>query len=100
MQAVSQQVPSREQVVPETHPAATVLQVCPCLLLQAPVESQVPAQRPLGSSMLLAATQLWLLVSHVMHIPVQSLFVQQPDEAMQTVVLPLVQDLVVDPVHE
>jgi hypothetical protein len=48
----------------------------------------------------LAATQVWLLVSHAMHVPVQSLFVQQPEEAMQTVVLPLVHDLVVEPLHE
>jgi hypothetical protein len=100
LQSVSQQYPSGEQLVPEMHPAATVAQVCPCLLLQAPVESQVPAQRPLGSSMLLAAAQVWLLVSHAMHVPVQSLFVQQPEEAMQTVVLPLVHDLVVEPLHE
>jgi hypothetical protein len=99
MQAVLQQYPSGEQLVPETHPAATVLQVCPCLLLQAPLESQVPAQRPLGSSMLLAAAQVWLLVSQVMHVPVQSLFVQQPVVGMQTVVLPIVQDFVVEPVQ-
>ena len=49
-QAVSQQTPSGEQVVPPTQPAATVWQVCPCLLLHVPVPSQVPAQRPFGSS--------------------------------------------------
>lgn len=89
-----QQIPSGEQVVPEVQPAATVLQVCPCLLLHAPVESQVPAQRPLGSSTLLAAMQLWLVESQLMQVPVQSLFVQHPVVEMQSVVLPEVQDLV------
>jgi hypothetical protein len=94
VQAVLQQIPSGEQVVLETQPAATVLQVCPCLLLHAPAESQVPAQRPLGSSTFLAATQVWVVESQLMQVPVQSLFVQHPAVEMQTVVLPEVQDLV------
>ena len=49
--------------------------------------------------MFLAAAQVWLLVSQVMQVPVQSLFVQQPVVGMQTVVLPLVHDLVVEPVQ-
>jgi hypothetical protein len=49
--------------------------------------------------MLLAATQAWVLVSQAWQVPVQSLLVQQPLVGMQTVVPPLVQDLVV-PVHE
>lgn len=57
VQAVLQQYPSCEQVVPPTQPPVTVLQTCPCLLLQAPLASQVPAQRPLGSSCPVAATQ-------------------------------------------
>jgi hypothetical protein len=76
-QAVLQQYPSGEQGAVEMQPAATVLQVCPSLLLQAPVESQVPAQRAFGSSMLLAATQLWLVELHIMQVPVQSLLMQQ-----------------------
>jgi hypothetical protein len=42
-QAVSQQVLSGEQNVPARHPPAVVEQSCPCLLLQAPWPSQVPA---------------------------------------------------------
>ena len=75
-------------------PAATVLQVWPCLLMQAPVASQVPAQRPFGSSMLLAAAQAWLVGSQTMHVPVQSALVQQPLVGMQTVLPPVVHDLV------
>ena len=60
VQALSQQIPSGEQVVPLTQPAATVTQAWPFLLLQVPVASQVPAQRPLGSSALTAETQVWL----------------------------------------
>ena len=82
-------------MLPETHPPATVLQVCPCLLLQAPDASHVPAQRPLGSCSLLAATQVWLAESHVIQVPVQSLFVQQPAVGIQVVVPLTVQDFVV-----
>jgi hypothetical protein len=72
-------------------PLATALQACPCLLLQAPLVSHVPAQRPLGSSSFLAATQVWLLGSHAMQVPVQSLLAQQGVPAMQAP--PVVQDL-------
>lgn len=80
-------------------PAATVVQVCPCLLLQTPLASQVPAQRPLGSFALFTATQVWLVVSQDVHAVLQSLLVQQPVEGMQVVVLPTVQELV-EPVQE
>ena len=79
-------------------PPETVLQSCPCRALQAPLASHVPAQRPLGSSMLVAATQAWLLVLHIMQLPAQSLFVQQPLVGMHTVPPPPVHDLV-DPVQ-
>jgi hypothetical protein len=92
-QAVLQQYPSGEQVVPEMHKPGTVLQSCPCLLLQAPVESQVPAQRPLGSSSFVAATQA-CAVLHVMHVPVQSLLAQQAEVAIHVVLPPAVQDFV------
>lgn len=92
--AVSQHTPSGEQVVPETHPPATVLQVCPCLLLHAPDESHVPAHRPFGSSMPLAGTHAWVDVSHFTHEPVQSLLLQHAVMGMQVVVEPTVQDFV------
>ena len=94
VQAVLQQYPSGEQVVPEMHNPGTVLQSCPGLLLQAPLESQVPAQRPLGSSSLVAATQLWLVWLQVLQVPEQSLSLQQLPVAMQVVVVPTVQDCV------
>jgi hypothetical protein len=50
-----------------------VLHVCPRLLLQAPAASQVPAQRPVGSSLLITATQVWLVAAQVWHSPGQSL---------------------------
>ena len=40
-----------------------------------------------------------MVVSQDVQVAVQSLFVQQPPEGMQTVVLPLVHDLVVDPLQ-
>ena len=80
------------------HPAATVVQVCPCLLLHAPAESQVPAQRPLGSFAFFTATQAWLVVSHDVQAAVQSVLVQHPVIGMHVVVPPIVQDFVV-PVH-
>ena len=80
------------------HPPEVAVQDCPLVLLQAPVASQVPAQRPFGSDVLRAATQVWLLLSQLMHVPVQSEVVQQPVVGMQTVALPVVQDLV-DPVQ-
>jgi hypothetical protein len=48
--------------------------------------------------MLLAATQVWLLASQVMQVPVQSAFVQHPVVGMQTVLLPVVQEFV-DPLQ-
>jgi hypothetical protein len=86
------------QTEPAMQPPEVAVQDCPLVLLQAPLASHVPAQRPFGSSMLLAATQVWLPLSQDMHVPVQSASVQQPVLGMQTVVLPLVQDLV-DPVQ-
>ena len=97
VQALSQQVPSGEQVVPLAHPPPTVWQVCPCLLLHAPVASHVPAHTP-GSSWFLTAVHTpfvhvwqapaqslrfvhpthWLLVmSHVAAVPAQYLFAVQ-----------------------
>ena len=76
------------------HPPETALQSCPCRPLQAPLASQVPAQRPLGSSMLLTAAHVCVVVLQAMHDPVQSAFVQQPLVGMQTAVLPVVHDLV------
>jgi hypothetical protein len=99
-QAVLQQKPSGEQKLPATHPPAVVVQGCPCLLLHAPVASQVPAQRPLGSAAPLTATQLCVLVLHVMQLLPQSLFVQQaPVAARQTVVPPVVHEFGVDPLQ-
>jgi hypothetical protein len=98
LQALSQQYPST-QVVPAMHPAATVVHVCPCLLLHVPAASHVPAHRPLGSFMLLTGAQACAVVSQVVQVAVQSVFVQQPPIGMQIVVPPMVQDLVV-PVHE
>lgn len=95
-QALLQQTLSAQNPVMQS-PATE--HVCPCLALQAPAESHVPAQRPFGSSMLLAAAHVWVLVLHIMQLPVQSLFVQQPVDGMQTVVVPDVHDLVV-PVQE
>jgi hypothetical protein len=94
VQAVLQQTPSGEQVVPEMQPPEAVVQVCPCLLLHAPALSQVPAQRPFGSSMLLAATQAWVEASHFIQVPGQSVSLQQAVSGMQLVVEPIVQDLV------
>jgi hypothetical protein len=48
-QAVLQQWLSAEQVVVEMHPPAIVVHVCPCLLLQDPVASQVPGQLSVSS---------------------------------------------------
>jgi len=58
-QAWSQQYPSGLQGDPATQPPVVVPQVWPRLLLQAPVASQVPAQRPLGSSLPITAAQVW-----------------------------------------
>jgi hypothetical protein len=66
------------------------------LLLQAPLESQVPAQRPFGSSSFVAATQVCVPVLQATQLPVQSPFVQHPVDGMQLVVPPAVQDFMVD----
>jgi hypothetical protein len=60
------------------------------LLLQAPVASQVPLHRPLGSSMPTAATQAWA-AEQSLQVPVQSLFLQQAPAGMQVTVAPTVQ---------
>jgi hypothetical protein len=85
--------------VPETQPAATVLQVCPCLLLHIPLASQVPAHRPFGSLAFLTATHAWVVVSQLVQAAVQSVSLQQAVAAMQIVVPAIVQDFMV-PVHE
>ena len=72
---------------------------CPCFALQAPFASQVPVQRPFGSSIPFTAVHMWLVLSHLMQLPVQSLFEQHPEVGMQTVVDPVVHALGVDPVH-
>ena len=72
------------------------MQVCPCLLLQAPLLSQVPTQRPFGSSWFVVATQVCVVALQVMQVPVQSLLVQQPVDAMQVVVPPAVHDFMPD----
>ena len=76
--------------MPSTHPAVTVEQSCPRLLLHTPVALQVPAQRPVGSSMLTAATQAW--AEQTLHAPAQSASLQHPPGAMQVTVVPEVQD--------
>ena len=55
----------------------------------------MPVQRPLGSASLLAATQVWLVGSHAMQVPVQSLLVQQSPLGMHVVVPPTVHAVVV-----
>jgi hypothetical protein len=72
-QAWSQQTPSGAQVVPVRHPLVPVCwQLCPCLLLHAPAESQVPGQAPGPvSSWFLTAVQTPL--EHAWHMPGQSL---------------------------
>ena len=69
------------------------------MLLHAPLASQVPAQRPLGSAAFLTATHAWLVVSQTVQVAVQSALVQHPLLGMQVVEPPVVQDFVV-PVHE
>ena len=96
VQELLQQILSAQKVVTQSEPAE---HACPCFALQAPLELQVPAQRPFGSSIPFTATQAWLAVSHIMQVPVQSLFEQQPVLGMHTVVEPVVHALVVDPVQ-
>jgi hypothetical protein len=82
VQALSQQYWSGEQVVPATHPAATVRQACPRLLLHAPVESHVPAQKPKSSWPLSA---VHAPPAHVWHAPEQSLRLRHPVHLLVTV---------------
>lgn len=96
VQAVLQQTPSAQ--FPVTHWAAAV-QGWPCFVLHAPLASHVPAQRPVGSSMPLTATQAWLVVLHVAQLPGQSRLVQHPVLGMHIVAPAIVQD-VVEPAHE
>jgi hypothetical protein len=91
--ARSQQTPSGVHVVPSTHPPPVIWQFCPRLLLQAPDASQVPVQRPVGSSVLVAGTQAWL-AEHERQVPAQSALVQQALEGMQIESPPTVQDFV------
>jgi hypothetical protein len=72
VQAVSQQIPSAQ--VPPTQ-SLLALQVWPCLLLHAPVLSQVPAQTP-GSSWFFTAVQAPLV--HAWHALAQSLRFTHP----------------------
>jgi hypothetical protein len=95
VQAELQQILSAQKVVMQSVPA---VHACPCFALQAPFESQVPVHRPFGSSAPFTAAQVWLVVSHFMQLPVQSLFEQQPVLGMHTVVDPEVQAFV-DPVQ-
>jgi hypothetical protein len=95
VQAELQQTLSAQKVVMQSVPTE---HDCPCFALQAPLELQVPVQRPLGSSMPFTGAQVWLLVSHIMQVPVQSLFEQHPVLGMHTVVEPEVH-AIVDPVQ-
>ena len=75
-QVLLQQTPSGEQVVPAAQPAATVWHDCPCLLLHAPVLSQVPTHTP-GSSWFFTAMHT-PAEEQVRHAPAQSLRVTHP----------------------
>jgi hypothetical protein len=86
------------QVAPATQPAGTVEQSWPCLLLQAPAASQVPAQRPVGSAWLVATPQVCEAL-HCAQLPGQSASLQQEPLGMQVVVAPTVQAWV-PPVQE
>jgi len=55
LQPVLQQTPSAQLVVVHSLPAE---HACPCFALHTPLESHVPVHRPLGSSMLFAATHI------------------------------------------
>ena len=79
-------------------PPVVVLQVCPCLLLHAPVASHVPAQRPLGSLPFFTAAQVWVPMSQLVHEAAQSEFAQHPAMGMHMAAPFTVHDLVV-PVH-
>jgi hypothetical protein len=80
-------------MVPLTQPLLVVWQFCPRLLMQAPVASQVPGQRPVGSSAFVAATQAWL-AEHDRQVPGQSALLQQALEGMQLEAAPIVHALV------
>ena len=75
-QVLLQQTPSGEHVVPAAQPAATVWHDCPCLLLHAPVLSQVPEHTP-GSSWFFTAVHT-PPEEQVRHAPAQSLRVTHP----------------------
>ena len=77
VQALSQQTPSGEQVVPLAQSVAADWQPWPFFFLQTPEASQVPAHTLFGSSWFLAATQVWS-DPQVMQVPVQSDAAQQP----------------------
>jgi hypothetical protein len=75
LQALLQQVPSVQNNPPAQSVAAW--HAWPCLLLHAPVESQVPGQAPGPvSSWFLTAVQTPL--EHAWHVPAQSLRFTQP----------------------
>ena len=84
-----QQLPSGAQIAPAMQPPAVAVQAWPFLLLHTPDASQVPTQRPSGSSAFVTAAQTWaveqdLQVGH-------SELVQHPVLAMHVVVVPVVQ---------
>jgi hypothetical protein len=58
VQALSQQTPSGEQVVPLAQSVAVDWQLWPFFFLQTPEASQVPVHTLFGSSWFLAATQV------------------------------------------
>ena len=95
VQAELQQILSAQKVVMQSVPTA---HACPCFALQAPLELQVPVHRPFGSSIPFTAAHMWLVASHIMQVPVQSLFEQHPVLGMHTVLDPEVHALV-DPVQ-
>jgi hypothetical protein len=91
-QADSQQYVSTHGRPPAQPFAEAVVQCWPCLLLQAPLASQVPEQWPLGSSLPETNAHAWF-VPHATHVPVQSVSTQHWSVVMQA---PL-QDLVPAP---
>jgi hypothetical protein len=87
-QALLQQVPSGAQVVPVTQPPAVVWQVCPRLLLQRPVASQVPGHTVvLGSSALTMGRHNPAMVESEQerHAPVHALSQQTPSTQLPIV---------------
>ncbi|MEP6653325.1 MAG: hypothetical protein ABJA82_08200 [Myxococcales bacterium] len=71
-----------------------VVHIWPCLLLQTPAASQVPAQRLLGSVPFFTGTQAWVVASQLVHWALQSALAQQPVMGMQIVIPFVVQDFV------